>query len=85
MTLGLRRQADGRPGLQPRAARLRLGERLDLDHGYPARLIIPGLYGYVSATKWLKEIEAQWGPAPGKQQSDGRSIHASRRCGVVGS
>ncbi|MEO5884414.1 MAG: molybdopterin-dependent oxidoreductase [Candidatus Limnocylindrales bacterium] len=26
-------------------------------HGYPARLIIPGLYGYVSATKWLKELE----------------------------
>jgi hypothetical protein len=30
---------------------------LPLDHGYPARLIIPGLYGYVSATKWLSEIE----------------------------
>ena len=26
-------------------------------HGYPARLIIPGLYGYVSATKWLTEIQ----------------------------
>jgi len=26
-------------------------------HGYPARLIVPGLYGYVSATKWLTEIE----------------------------
>lgn len=26
-------------------------------HGYPARLIVPGLYGYVSATKWLAEIE----------------------------
>ena len=25
-------------------------------HGYPARLIVPGLYGYVSATKWLTEI-----------------------------
>ena len=30
---------------------------LPIDHGYPARLIIPGLYGYVSATKWLSEIE----------------------------
>jgi DMSO/TMAO reductase YedYZ molybdopterin-dependent catalytic subunit len=30
---------------------------LPQEHGYPARLIIPGLYGYVSATKWLKEIE----------------------------
>ncbi|MEO8273441.1 MAG: molybdopterin-dependent oxidoreductase, partial [Chloroflexota bacterium] len=30
---------------------------LPLPHGYPARLIIPGLYGYVSATKWLTELE----------------------------
>ncbi len=30
---------------------------LPRDHGYPARLIIPGLYGYVSATKWLWELE----------------------------
>jgi DMSO/TMAO reductase YedYZ molybdopterin-dependent catalytic subunit len=27
------------------------------EHGYPARLIVPGLFGYVSATKWLSEIE----------------------------
>jgi DMSO/TMAO reductase YedYZ molybdopterin-dependent catalytic subunit len=27
------------------------------EHGYPARLIVPGLYGYVSATKWLTNIE----------------------------
>jgi DMSO/TMAO reductase YedYZ molybdopterin-dependent catalytic subunit len=33
------------------------GEPLPADHGYPARLIIPGLYGYVSATKWLGSIE----------------------------
>ena len=33
------------------------GEPLPLDHGFPARLIVPGLYGYVSATKWLTEIE----------------------------
>ncbi len=33
------------------------GQPLPIDHGYPARLIIPGLYGYVSATKWLSEIE----------------------------
>ena len=30
---------------------------LPRDHGYPARLIVPGLYGYVSATKWLSELE----------------------------
>jgi DMSO/TMAO reductase YedYZ molybdopterin-dependent catalytic subunit len=33
------------------------GEPLPPDHGFPARLIVPGLYGYVSATKWLAEIE----------------------------
>ncbi len=32
------------------------GEPLPLDHGFPARLVVPGLYGFVSATKWLKEI-----------------------------
>lgn len=32
-------------------------EPLPRRHGYPARLIVPGLYGYVSATKWLDEIE----------------------------
>jgi DMSO/TMAO reductase YedYZ molybdopterin-dependent catalytic subunit len=30
---------------------------LPLDHGFPARLIVAGLYGYVSATKWLTEIQ----------------------------
>jgi DMSO/TMAO reductase YedYZ molybdopterin-dependent catalytic subunit len=30
---------------------------LPAEHGYPARLIVPGLYGYVSATKWLSEIQ----------------------------
>ncbi len=33
------------------------GETLTPDHGFPARLIVPGLYGYVSATKWLTNIE----------------------------
>jgi hypothetical protein len=33
------------------------GEPLPVEHGFPARLIVPGLYGYVSATKWLTEIE----------------------------
>ncbi len=30
---------------------------LPANHGFPARLIVPGLYGYVSATKWLSSIE----------------------------
>jgi hypothetical protein len=33
------------------------GEPLPTDHGYPARLVVPGLYGYVSATKWVVDIE----------------------------
>ena len=33
------------------------GEPLPLEHGFPLRLVVPGLYGYVSATKWLSEIE----------------------------
>ena len=32
------------------------GEPLPVKHGFPARLVIAGLYGYVSATKWLSEI-----------------------------
>jgi DMSO/TMAO reductase YedYZ molybdopterin-dependent catalytic subunit len=30
---------------------------LPIEHGYPARLVVPGLYGYVSATKWLVDLE----------------------------
>ncbi|MEV6279822.1 molybdopterin-dependent oxidoreductase [Nocardia sp. NPDC051832] len=33
------------------------GEPLPIAHGYPARLIVPGLYGYVSATKWVTDLE----------------------------
>lgn len=33
------------------------GEPLPIEHGFPARLVIAGLYGYVSATKWLAEVE----------------------------
>lgn len=33
------------------------GATLPLTHGWPARLVVPGLYGYVSATKWLRSIE----------------------------
>jgi DMSO/TMAO reductase YedYZ molybdopterin-dependent catalytic subunit len=33
------------------------GEPLPPNHGFPARLIVPGLYGYVSATKWIEEIQ----------------------------
>jgi DMSO/TMAO reductase YedYZ molybdopterin-dependent catalytic subunit len=33
------------------------GQPLPIEHGYPARLLVPGLYGYVSATKWVVEME----------------------------
>ncbi len=37
------------------------GEPLHPNHGYPVRLVVPGLYGYVSATKWLSSIKlATW-------------------------
>ena len=45
---------DGRPALVAVGMN---GEALPFKHGFPARLIVSGLYGYVSATKWLQEIE----------------------------
>jgi DMSO/TMAO reductase YedYZ molybdopterin-dependent catalytic subunit len=33
------------------------GEPLPLDHGFPVRMVVPGLYGYVSATKWVVDLE----------------------------
>ncbi|WP_110079696.1 molybdopterin-dependent oxidoreductase [Actinokineospora spheciospongiae] len=33
------------------------GEALPLEHGFPARLVVPGLYGYASATKWVVDLE----------------------------
>jgi DMSO/TMAO reductase YedYZ molybdopterin-dependent catalytic subunit len=59
------------------------GELLPSDHGFPARLVVAGLYGYTSATKWLEEVhlttwdsfDAYWIPrgwskfAPVKVQS----------------
>ena len=33
------------------------GEPLPLEHGFPVRVVVPGLYGYVSATKWVTEFE----------------------------
>jgi len=42
------------------------GGPLPLTHGFPARLVVPGLYGYVSATKWLSTITLnRWSDAQG--------------------
>lgn len=46
------------------------GEPLPFEHGFPVRMVVPGLYGYVSATKWVTkltvtrfdEAEAYWTP-----------------------
>ncbi|MFC7383438.1 molybdopterin-dependent oxidoreductase [Sphaerisporangium rhizosphaerae] len=46
------------------------GEALPVSHGFPVRQVVPGLYGYVSATKWVTDIkvtrfdqdEAYWTP-----------------------
>ena len=33
------------------------GEALPLEHGFPVRMVVPGLYGFVSATKWITDLE----------------------------
>ncbi|MTB85918.1 molybdopterin-dependent oxidoreductase [Nocardioides marmotae] len=33
------------------------GRPLPVEHGFPVRTVVPGLYGYVSATKWVRELE----------------------------
>ncbi|MFN2495677.1 MAG: molybdopterin-dependent oxidoreductase [Pseudonocardiaceae bacterium] len=33
------------------------GEPLPVDHGFPVRMLVPGLYGFVSATKWIVDLE----------------------------
>jgi DMSO/TMAO reductase YedYZ molybdopterin-dependent catalytic subunit len=46
------------------------GEPLPFEHGFPVRMVVPGLYGYVSATKWVTkltvtrfdQVEAYWTP-----------------------
>ncbi|MEV0348135.1 molybdopterin-dependent oxidoreductase [Nonomuraea sp. NPDC050680] len=46
------------------------GEALPVEHGFPVRQVVPGLYGYVSATKWVVDVkvtrfdrdEAYWTP-----------------------
>ncbi|MEA2549428.1 MAG: hypothetical protein QOE42_2026 [Chloroflexota bacterium] len=44
------------PAREPMIALKMNDQPLPRNHGFPARLIVPGLYGYVSATKWLSEL-----------------------------
>ena len=53
------------------------GQPLPVAHGFPARMVVPGLYGYVSATKWVTDINvttfsgnyAYWVPRGWTQQA----------------
>ncbi len=53
------------------------GQPLPIAHGFPVRMVVPGLYGYVSACKWITEIElsrfsdfdAYWVPRGWSQQA----------------
>ena len=49
---------DGLADHEPMLAIGMNGEPLPIDHGYPVRMIIPGLYGFISATKWVTRITA---------------------------
>ncbi|MFI0411686.1 molybdopterin-dependent oxidoreductase [Actinomadura sp. 3N508] len=56
MTLGtpLETVLDGRDALLAVGMN---GEPLPVAHGFPARMVVPGLYGYVSATKWVIDLK----------------------------
>ncbi|WP_245984735.1 molybdopterin-dependent oxidoreductase [Streptomyces tateyamensis] len=56
MTIGAPMDAvlDGRQALLAVAMN---GETLPVAHGFPCRTVVPGLYGYTSATKWLVDLE----------------------------
>ena len=53
------------------------GKPLPVEHGFPVRMVVPGLYGYVSATKWVVDleltrfdrVEAYWVPRGWAQQA----------------
>ena len=57
------------------------GTALPVEHGFPARMVTPGLYGYVSATKWVTDIEVTTFAAarPTGSTAAGRSRRRSRR------
>ena len=48
------------PVMDGRASMLAVGmngQPLPAEHGFPVRVVVPGLYGYVSATKWVVDME----------------------------
>ncbi len=66
------------------------GRPLPIEHGFPVRMIVPGLYGFVSATKWLVDLEvtrfadfeAYW---TGKGWAEQAPVRISSRIDVPGS
>ena len=56
MTIGtpLAELMDGRDAMLAVAMN---GEPLPVAHGFPVRMVVPGLYGYVSATKWVVDLK----------------------------
>ncbi|HVH93495.1 MAG TPA: molybdopterin-dependent oxidoreductase, partial [Nocardioidaceae bacterium] len=57
MTIGTPLQPLTDPGRDALIAVGMNGRPLPLAHGFPVRMVVPGLYGYVSATKWLVDLE----------------------------
>ncbi|HEX3590676.1 MAG TPA: molybdopterin-dependent oxidoreductase [Pseudonocardiaceae bacterium] len=66
------------------------GEPLPVEHGFPARMVVPGLYGYVSATKWVVDMrlttfadaQGYWVPRGYSQQAP---VKTESRIDVPGS
>jgi DMSO/TMAO reductase YedYZ molybdopterin-dependent catalytic subunit len=89
MTIGtpLAELMDGRDALLAVAMN---GEPLPIAHGFPVRMVVPGLYGYVSATKWVVDLKvtrfdrdrAYWTP---RGYSAKAPIKLSSRIDVPGS
>ncbi len=57
------------------------GEPLPIEHGFPVRMVIPGLYGYVSATKWVTDSSSRpsMRSTPIGSSAGGPNRHRSRR------
>jgi DMSO/TMAO reductase YedYZ molybdopterin-dependent catalytic subunit len=54
VTTPLEALTDGRDAILAYAMN---GEPLPTEHGFPVRMVVPGLYGYVSATKWVVDLK----------------------------
>ncbi len=65
------------------------GEPLPVEHGFPVRMVVPGLYGYVSATKWVVDLKvttfaadvAYWTPRGWSARGPIKTGVADRRAG----